>query len=572
MNRRVVVCMLAAVALGGAKGEGVVSGGVSPFPKTRTETVNRYGRWIDLGPRVVDESGAPITGVTATIQRTKADGGKPWRTETAEDGRIPVGGYLSQARFSLEKLGYYSVPGRVIMVGAQNADKDIVMRRVEHPHPMRSIDLSLRLPDATNRLEVAVDLVEGDWMPPYGRGLAADVTLTCVSTNGGFRSCCRLSGDDGNWEEGLIGVEFQRDGDGFVSVECVDDELRLAKSAPEGGYERKTWDVCSWRRVNENNREESIVFRARGRFGTLERPEFRHAMGELIEHVTVSTNDRGSVVSSCSYENGPTLRCLRFRGRVNPVAGERGLEPERPVRSSPGRPEVVPVPADTNLLALGASPDGRSAVFFGRVGTVGAVPEIFERIVYTDSVVRDLPDLEMLFIDPVAGKVPPLGFAGLRKLRTVSVLDPGEIRIESEAFANCPELNLVVMSGWGEHQVAENAFAGGSPTLAALFLEYVPNASKDQDDLPCARLWTRLLDFTARRHFRFAPLKAEADLKTGKVILPRVFLFGDILYRDDDSGQAVLLKRFGKDRTGPLPGEVDGKPLVDTEREIEGRW
>ena len=67
--------------------------------------------------------------------------------------------------------------------------------------------------------------------------------------------------------------------------------------------------------------------------------------------------------------------------------------------SPPSRPVVIPVSADTNLFALGASPDGRVAVFFGRVGAVGAVPEIFERIVYTGRVARDLPDLEVLHVD-----------------------------------------------------------------------------------------------------------------------------------------------------------------------------
>lgn len=556
-----------AVALYGARSDGAQVEEHTPFPETCAEAVSRYGRWIDWGPRVVDELGSPIAGVAVMF----TCGNASRRCETAEDGRIPVEGYLSQARLSLEKREFYSISDHVITIGGRDANRDIRMRRVEHPHPMKSIDLSLRLPDATNRLDVAADLVEGDWMPPYGRGLVADVTLTCVSTNGGFPYCCRMPGEGGNWDNGRVRVGFQGEGDGFVSVKCVGDELRLPKSAPEVEFDRKAWDVCSWRRFDEHGQEEAIVFCARGRFGTLERPEFQHKMGDMIEYETVSTNDEGLAVRSFGSKLGPMRKYLRLKGRVNPAAGERGLEPERPVRGTVRRPVVVPVPADTNLFALGVSSDGRTAVFFGRIGTVGAVPEIFERIVYTDSVARDLPDLEMLFIESVAGTVPPRSFAGLRKLRTVSFLDPGAIRVESEAFANCPVLNLVMMSGWGKHLIAENAFADGSPTLAALFLEYIPNERKDLDDQPCTRLWTRILSFT-RRHFRFAPLKVEVDLKTGKVTLPRTFLQGDVLYREDARGRAVLLKRFGKDRTGPIPGKVDGKPLVGTDHEIEGRW
>lgn len=562
-----IACVVIVVALYGAGGDGTQVEGHTPFPVACAEAVSRYGRWIDWGPRVVDESGSPIAGVAVNF----ICGDASRRCETAEDGRIPVGGYLSQTRLSLEKRGFYSIPDHVITIGGRDANKDIRMRRVEHPHPMKSIDLSLRLPDATNRLDVSADLVEGDWMPPYGRGRVADVTLTCVSTNGGFLYCCRMPGEGGNWDNGRVRVGFQGEEDGFASVKCVGDELRLPKSAPEVEFDRKTWDVCSWRRFDKYGREEAIVFCARGRFGTLERPEFQHKMGDMIEYETVSTNAEGRTVRSYGSKFGPMRKCLRLKGRVNPVAGERGLEPERPVRGMVRRPEVVPVPADTNLFALGVSSDGRTAVFFGRIGTVGAVPEIFERIVYTDSVARDLPALEMLFIEPVAGMVPPRSFAGLRKLRTVSFLEPGAIRVESEAFANCPALNLVMMDGWAEHLIAENAFADGSSTLAALFLERRLNEDKDLDDQPCTRLWTRLLSFT-RRHFRFAPVKVEVDLKTGKVTLPRTFLQGDVLYREDARGRAVLLKRFGKDRTGPIPDTVDGKPLVGADHEVEGRW
>ena len=571
MNKRVMTCLAVAVVLCGAKGDGAQAEEQPSFPKTCLEAVNRYGRWTDWGPRVVDESGVPIAGVAVTIQRTKGGAGVFRRCETAEDGRIPVGGYLSQARLSLEKHGFYSIPDRVIAVNAGDAYKDIEMRRVEHPHPMKSIDLSLRLPDAAVRFDMAADLVEGDWMPPYGRGRTADVALTCISTNGGFRFCCRMPGDDDNWNQGLVKVEFQGEENGFTPVKCTDDVLRLAKSAPEAEFDRKIWDVCSWRRFDEHKREESIVFRARGRFGTLERPEFQHTTGELIEHVTVSTNERGSVVSSYSTENGSTLKYLRLKGRINPTAGERGLEPELPVRETPHRPETVPVPADTNLFAFGASSDGRTAVFFGRIGNVGAVPEIFERIVYTDSVARDLPKLEMLFLDPVVGRVPARSFAGLRELRTVAFLDPGAVDVDSEAFADCPALNLVMMSGWRRYRIAENAFANGSPTLAALFLEYVPDGREGMDLLPSTRFWTRLLTFR-RLHYRFAPLSVEADLRAGKVILPRTFLSEDILYREDDHGRAVLLKRFRNEQTVPLPDKVDGKPLVDTDHEVEGRW
>lgn len=139
MKGILIACVLIAVVLYGARGGGAQVEDPMPFPMTCAETVSRYGRWIDWGPRVVDESGSPIAGVTVTF--ICGDASK--RCETAEDGRIPVGGYLSQARLSLDKRGFYSIPDHVITIGGRDANKDIRMRHVEHPHPMKSIDLSL---------------------------------------------------------------------------------------------------------------------------------------------------------------------------------------------------------------------------------------------------------------------------------------------------------------------------------------------------------------------------------------------------------------------------------------------
>lgn len=536
------------------------SDGMPMFPVTSREIAYEYGSWVDCGPRVVDEAGAPLAGVAAALQRAAPfSRGAFKHVVTAEDGFIPFGAYVSQISYSLEKPGYYSIPDRTYIVCHTDRDADVTLRRVDRPHPMRKLGLTLRFPSETNRFSVAVDLVKGDWLAPYGKGCVADAVVTGVATNRGIRPCCRFNCDDEKWDELVFTLSVNGPTDGLVSAVQTDDELQLPKTAPEAPYDVRTWSALISAYCRS---EEAVVFRARGRFGALLAPEFRYVTDDPRFEETVTTNEDGAVVMSCSSLPAETHRILMLRGRVNIVEGERGLEPERPADPPlPSRPAVVPVPADTNLFALGVSPDGRTAIYFGRVGTVGAVPEIFERIVYTDLVSRDLPDLEVLHVDRSAGVVPSRAFAGLARLRSVIISRSGRLVIGSRAFADCPVLNLVTCGGWDDIKVAADAFEGGGTAPSLLSLEHVPREWGDKDELPGEGCWARRLVFTERSHFRYPPIGVKADLDRGRVVLPRVFFTDDILYREDDTGEAVLLKRFGRDRAAPLPPRIDCRPL-----------
>ena len=45
-----------------------------PFPETSPAVAMRYGRWVDSGPRVIDESGAPLAGVEVTLRTLNLSG------------------------------------------------------------------------------------------------------------------------------------------------------------------------------------------------------------------------------------------------------------------------------------------------------------------------------------------------------------------------------------------------------------------------------------------------------------------------------------------------------------------
>lgn len=516
-----------------------------PFPETSPAVAMRYGRWVDSGPRVIDESGAPLAGVEVTLRRTDPFSRDRFkRVVTAEDGIIPFGAFVTQISYSLEKRGYYPIASRTYGVRSSDRNADVMLRRIERPHPMRTLELALPLPSDTNRIAVAVDLVNGDWLPPYGGGREADAVVTCVVTNIGLRPCCRLNGVDDMWDQAVYSISLRGPDDGLVVTSRTDDELVFPKTAPEAPYDVRTWSavMSGYRRFDD-----AVVFRVRGRFGTLLSPEMRFVSDGPRYKAVVTTNEDGSVV--CSSVSLPTVtrRTLNLSGCVNVEAGERGLEPSRPV--TPSRPVVIPVSADTNLFALGASPDGRVAVFFGRVGAVGAVPEIFERIVYTGRVARDLPDLEVLHVDCSAGEVPSRAFAGLARLRTVVLPSGGRLRIGSGAFAECPDLELVMRGGWGDLSVAADAFVGGRIPPSLVFLDHTPLEWGEADELPGEGCWSRRLVFTESAQLRIPSLRAKADFDRGRVSLPLVFLADDVLYCENDEGDAIFLKRFGHGRT-----------------------
>ena len=295
----------------------------------------------------------------------------------------------------------------------------------------------------------------------------------------------------------------------------------------------------------------AFCFRVRGHYGYTKGTPIVGKSQRYV-HVRRQSVDRKSMTLTSEPED-----CFQIRLKwcVNAEPGDRGLEPDerRPVIPPP--PERF-VPSDTNLLAFGVSPDGRSALCFGCVSPFVRVPDVFPRAVYTAEPAKDLPALETLYIDQPSAEIGAGAFAGHAGLRSVALLGGSLARIQEKAFANCPQLNaFVVLRPNDRLVVAEDAFAGCAEDFAAVFVGQHRFAEDDSSlenrgkwtSIPCTNVFPRQvnvpLDFM-RAAESFGP---SVDLDLGRVELPILRFDGTRLERETSDGKVFSLDSSGRE-------------------------
>lgn len=144
--------------------------------------------------------------------------------------------------FRAEKSGYYDTLkpydlGDYYSVGRWNPQLNLVLKRVLNPIPLYAKMVSLEVPAFEKQL--GFDLMIGDWVAPYGKGVSGDILFLSHYYN-------KQSKED--FDHQLV-VSFSNPGDGvqpLVSVaEQAGSELRSPHEAPESGYEAKVVRMTS---------------------------------------------------------------------------------------------------------------------------------------------------------------------------------------------------------------------------------------------------------------------------------------------------------------------------------------
>ena len=339
---------------------------------------------------------------------------------------------------------------------------------------------------------------------------------------------------------------FLNEGDGTGQMErAFDDDFGMPYEADDA--------ICTNRMIRCDifGRSFAFCFRVRGHYGYTKGTPIVGKSQRYV-HVRRQSVDRKSMTLTSEPED-----CFQIRLKwcVNAEPGDRGLEPDerRPVIPPP--PERF-VPSDTNLLAFGVSPDGRSALCFGCVSPFVRVPDVFPRAVYTSNPAKDLPALETLYIDQPSAEIGAGAFAGHAGLRSVVLLGGSLARIQEKAFANCPQLNaFVVLRPNDRLVVAEDAFAGCAEDFAAVFVGQHRFAEDDSSlenrgkwtSIPCTNVFLRQvnvpLDFM-RAAESFGP---SVDLDLGRVELPILRFDGTRLERETSDGKVFSLDSSGRE-------------------------
>jgi hypothetical protein len=185
--------------------------------------------------KVVDETGLPVINANAVVDYQSND---QFSGLTDTNG-IFVASHKDKSyalAFDVKKDGYYSVWQRYEMGWAYqyneakwNPTIEIVLKRIIKPIPMYAKRIDAEPP--TNGKPVGYDLMVGDWVGPYGKGVTTDILFT--------REYNRKSLQDYDYK---LTVSFPKAGDGIQEFpvpykNMEGSALRSPHEAPTNGYQ-----------------------------------------------------------------------------------------------------------------------------------------------------------------------------------------------------------------------------------------------------------------------------------------------------------------------------------------------
>jgi hypothetical protein len=205
-------------------------------------------KW-NLTLNVTDENGQPVPDAQVSIgYRPKRKPGQSvadYRLQPAElKGFTDTNGFFATShtdtswniRIDVEKSGYYFtviehqlfMPGQVgesEVEASRNATLTVVLKKIIKPTAMYAKRIRLKVPEFNKA--IGYDLMVGDWVGPYGKGINTDLFFTEIHTNAEY----------------ILMISFPKLGDGVreftVPNAEKDSGLRSAYEAPADGYQRE---------------------------------------------------------------------------------------------------------------------------------------------------------------------------------------------------------------------------------------------------------------------------------------------------------------------------------------------
>jgi hypothetical protein len=194
---------------------------------------------------VVGENGLPVEGATVGVgfEKNTSQGVKTSGQQgiTGRDGRFAASGQSDgHITYGADKQGYYNshyvydfTKQGVFGWEPWNPEFTVLLRKIENPVPMYARNTKrskLEIPVANQN--VGFDLVEYDWVMPYGAGTNADFIFNLQ----------RLPNVSRKNYDATLTITFSNKGDG---IQFIRENLRhgsqykLPRFAPETGYESK---------------------------------------------------------------------------------------------------------------------------------------------------------------------------------------------------------------------------------------------------------------------------------------------------------------------------------------------
>lgn len=246
---------------------------------------------------------------------------------TDKDGRVtaaaPTTGLVG---FSVTKTGYYLTTGQHDFSKSEhgrwqpwNPTVEAVLKRIVNPVPLFAKNLQTQIPVYDK--PVSFDLMEGDWLAPYGKGIAGDFVFT-VSRQG----------PSWNDHEAKLRLAFSNEGDGIQAVFARSrpgSELQLAHHAPAEGYQSelvlKRWWHPGVGNRSENRNDQNYWFRVRAKDN---RALYGKIHGDIVFYAGHPNKPAG--LQFTYYLNPDGTRNVEFDSKRNLF---RNLKPPEEVRS-----------------------------------------------------------------------------------------------------------------------------------------------------------------------------------------------------------------------------------------------
>ena len=164
-------------------------------------------------------------------RETRADGTCVIKCTTADD----------RVEFWCEKEGYYRKDERFSFAGlATPIATTVTLTRVVRPIPLyvnrAKLKMDVNPGVSADKDTLKYDLVAGDWLPPHGTGLVADVVMTRRMEDLGPFDDSSLREEKPQPHRATLVVTFPGDGNGIVPVEPYQGMRLRIREAPESGY------------------------------------------------------------------------------------------------------------------------------------------------------------------------------------------------------------------------------------------------------------------------------------------------------------------------------------------------
>jgi hypothetical protein len=275
--------------------------------------------------KIVDEDGGPINAVNVgiTLELPKGNGQISYISKegtTGADGIFRASGNtMSNIAYGAEKQGYYKSSGEYHFVTSANGrwqpwnpEFTLVLRKIGNPAPMYACQLrTLTLPEMNKR--IGFDLIEYDWVSPYGNGKHADFIF-------------RIDGKYKNEYEydNTLTLTFANKLDGIQLItedRKFGSQFKLPRTAPETGYQNKL--IRSESRVpgqpykSDSKEDNNYIFRIRSeeKNGKLIRAMYGKIQGDINFGVDKMTHKAS--ITFTPYLNPDYSRNLEFDPNKN---------------------------------------------------------------------------------------------------------------------------------------------------------------------------------------------------------------------------------------------------------------